>query len=682
MISPIRRAIWCIILPLLTTSVWAQEQAQDTLKIELSDVAIESTRTFETTMNAARSVYVKVRDDKAHEPGISLKYSLRGIPGIRISDRGHFAFGERLLVRGMGNRDALGVRGAQVVLDGIPLTLADGQSILDIVDPAFISRAEVLRSPSSGIWGNASGGVLHLSTWDADSSALRLRYVGGSYGLSQTLASAQRNRERESLQIYGSRLSRTGYRMHSSGNIFRAGAQAQRLIGNSSKLGLVVNAGWQDVLAPGSLTYEELRSNPRQPDSVYAAQKSGKESMQIQGGLTLKTQTRLGTLLAVGYGTSYKLESPIRYWWSTVDRLAGGLNMQLSSRTERLAWNTGVEARMQRDDILDYSNEDGRKSSDAFRDQLEEVRNLATFAAAQYKLNASWGITGGLRLDLIRFVLSDHDAESTEFDLSDTRSFTALSTSIGAYYQRNALTAFANISTSFETPTTAELIEEPDFEYGFGDPVIIPGGFNEELDPKRTLGLEIGLRGHIPDWRLQIDAALFHLHIVDHVVNTFNDYINYGRNRHWGLEVALQWSGDAPVQMQLTYNLSKFTYLHDPARGINVPGTPIHDMHVAVRTESFGWNFELTTEFASDLWANLWADSGVMEYNSGHVVFDLYISRKSWSLGSAVIQPFLRVQNLLNAKYVGSLIVIDYYYGRHYEPAAERSFQLGLGLTL
>ena len=158
-------------------------QAQDTLEISLPTVEIQATRTFETTLSAARSIYVKQRDNAMVSPGLSLQRSLRGIPGVRITDRGHYALGERVLVRGMGYRAAFGVRGVQAFLNGIPLTLPDGQSMLDIVDPAFIRRAELLRGPSSIYWGNASGGALFLSTF-TDTSSVQLRYMGGSYGLS------------------------------------------------------------------------------------------------------------------------------------------------------------------------------------------------------------------------------------------------------------------------------------------------------------------------------------------------------------------------------------------------------------------------------------------------------------------------------------------------------------------
>ena len=644
--------------------------AQDTLEVELPAIEIEATRAFETTMNAARSVHVKRRTRAAQEPGISLQRSLRGIPGLRINDRGHFALGERLLIRGMGYRAAFGVRGTQAFLDGIPLTMADGQSMLDVVDPVFVGRAELLRGPSSLYWGNASGGVLYLTT-QPDTSAVRLRYMGGSYGLSQTVAEANLRQERQTVQLYGSRLARNGYRTHSSGSFIRTGTHVKRSFGSASVLSLIVNAAFQDAQAPGSLTEIQLLADPRQADSRYIAQNAGKESTHVQGGLTLLTQTSAGTLSATVYGISRVLENSLTYAWINLDRHAGGMYAQLRSHAGSLAWHVGLDTRMQRDDRQTYDNAGGRRGNSIQLDQLERVQSFAAFAALQLRLNQRFGSTAGLRLDRIRFAMSDRYLAND--DQSGNRNFRALSSSLGIYYQLEAITAYGNISTSFETPTTNELINSP----------VIVGGFNPDLNPQRTMGLELGLRGLAPEWRLSFDAALFQQHIRDRLVPNQNAdgrtwYANAGRNRHEGLELLLRWPSGAPLNLELTYNYSHFVFLNDPGPGLHIPGVPIHYLHLAMQANSLdGWFVELAVERVSDIFA----DSDNQAKSSGYAVLDLYLARTDWTAGSLAIRPFLRVQNLFNAKFSGSHVV-NAFGGRYFEPAAERSFQIGLGLVL
>lgn len=80
------------------------------------------------------------------------------VPGLWVNDRENYALGERTTGRGIGWRAQFGVCCIQVVMDGIPLTMADGQAMLTGEDTIFIRRAELIRGPSSMFWGNSSGG--------------------------------------------------------------------------------------------------------------------------------------------------------------------------------------------------------------------------------------------------------------------------------------------------------------------------------------------------------------------------------------------------------------------------------------------------------------------------------------------------------------------------------------------
>lgn len=71
--------------------------------------------------------------------------ALEAIPGVQVQNRFNFAQGERLAVRGYGGRAQLGVRGVKVLIDGIPATLPDGQTNLDVIDMASLGRVEILR---------------------------------------------------------------------------------------------------------------------------------------------------------------------------------------------------------------------------------------------------------------------------------------------------------------------------------------------------------------------------------------------------------------------------------------------------------------------------------------------------------------------------------------------------------
>src|SRR5699024_1248534 len=142
------------------------QQSTDSLKVELAPIEVTALRTSVTSNKAPLSFSVNSRglERLNQEASLSLKSIGDELPGIWINNRQNYALGERITIRGLGWHAAYGVRSIQVVLDGIPLTVADGHSMTIIIDPFFIRRAELIRGPSASYCGNSSCGVLYLST--------------------------------------------------------------------------------------------------------------------------------------------------------------------------------------------------------------------------------------------------------------------------------------------------------------------------------------------------------------------------------------------------------------------------------------------------------------------------------------------------------------------------------------
>ena len=81
-----------------------------------------------------------------------------------MDNRFNYALGERISIRGFGARAQFGVRGVRVLLDGVPATMPDGQTSSTTWTSPPSARAEAVRGPASALYGNASGGVIRLST--------------------------------------------------------------------------------------------------------------------------------------------------------------------------------------------------------------------------------------------------------------------------------------------------------------------------------------------------------------------------------------------------------------------------------------------------------------------------------------------------------------------------------------
>ncbi len=597
------------------------------------------------------------------DPGLSLARALRGAPGIQIHDRGHFALGERVLVRGTGYRSAFGVRGIQILLDGIPLTIADGQSMTDIVEPALVKRAEILRGPSAVFWGNSSGGVLHLVSARQDSTRVRVRGLLGGHGVQHLLAETRLPLRTGWLGAYASRARRTGAREHSQGTFVRAGVRGQIQLSQSTTLAVTSAAAIQDVLAPGSLTRAQMDQNSSMADPRYVAAGAGKESTHLQAGSTLRSATRLGLLTITAYGISRSLYNPLTFATIDLDRLAAGSYAQLQGQQNMLAWTVGWDMRWQHD------NRRNRRDGQDVLNQIERVRSLSASSMIHLALGTRWRLTGGGRLDAVRFAMDDQ--YHANGDQSGQRTMAALSPAAGLTYHTGDLVFYINAGTAFETPTTTELVNRPDAD----------GGFHPNLGPQRLVGSEAGLRGVFRKLRLQADLALFWMRISDRLLPQQNEdgrtwYANEGNNEHRGVELAARWPLGSPLQLQIAMSEGYFVFLNNPGKGLDIPGVPRRRSQVSIRYERKG----LSLEIAADMASSTWADNANTARSDGHMAMDFYVGHRAIMTQGVAMNPFLSVTNVFDTRYATSLVV-NAFGGRYFEPAPGRALQAGVAIA-
>ena len=171
------------VLILLASPASGQEPAETVL----DEIVVTATRMETTVRNTARSISVvgKERIQMATQQ-LALDEALAGVPGLYMQNRYNFAQDLRISLRGFGARSSFGIRGIKVLVDGIPETLPDGQAGVDSIDLGSAQSIEVLRGPSSSLYGNASGGVISItSELGAANPYVEGRVAGGDYDYSQ-----------------------------------------------------------------------------------------------------------------------------------------------------------------------------------------------------------------------------------------------------------------------------------------------------------------------------------------------------------------------------------------------------------------------------------------------------------------------------------------------------------------
>lgn len=164
----------------------ANAQKKDTVLLrQLAPVTVTATRLEinEKRLPAALTVLSGGRI-QIGQPQLSMFESLGGVAGLFAQNPDNYTQDLRISIRGFGARAAFGIRGIRLYVDGIPESTPDGQADVDNIDMGAMQRLEVMRGPSSGLFGNAAGGVISLQTDNVAQMPLaEVQGTVGSYGM-------------------------------------------------------------------------------------------------------------------------------------------------------------------------------------------------------------------------------------------------------------------------------------------------------------------------------------------------------------------------------------------------------------------------------------------------------------------------------------------------------------------
>lgn len=651
--------------------------AQDTtrvLPVDTIAVTVMRTSTVVASVPAAISIVSKERI-QAGRVGLTLDEALNDVPGVLVNNRYNFALGTRISVRGLGARAAFGVRGVRLLADGIPLTMPDGQAALNNIDLSSTGRIEVLRGAASMLYGNAAGGVIALSTeTPAAGFAMEARAIaadlgrGGFGDLARFNIKAGGGSERVRYLVSGAHASGDGAREHSSFEQSNVTARVEHFATAGARTALTVSlADAPTAQNPGSLPRDSVERNPGMAWPRNVTTMAGEKSRQLQAGIRHQRRVGNNDVDIAAYGLTRTLDNPLPFAYITLDRRAGGLRATMGN--ERVSFGLDVET--QRDDRGEFVNNGGAPGVPR-RDQTDRVFTVGPFVRAFLPIARRLRLTVGARYDRAQFEVEDRFTTDGRDD-SGSRILTAFSPMLGVTYRlSDERTLFANVSTSFQTPTTTEMINRPP---ALHQPCC-PAGFND-LDPERAASVEAGFRGTLAG-RIHLDVTAYHMRVRDAImpyqvaqVEGRDFFRNSGRTRHTGFELSTTVALTRTLSATTSYAHSDFTFEDS---GKSLPGVPPH--HALVRGSLRTRHLVLEPEM--ELTASYYANDANTDAarNASATIFNLRIrARTAWG-----VDPFIIVSNLTDQHY-NSSVVINAAGSRFFEPAPGRSLFLGLSAT-
>ncbi|ABM61837.1 TonB-dependent receptor family protein [Halorhodospira halophila] len=647
------------------------------------------------------AVSVVGREAYASGRRLSLDQGLDRVPGVHTQNRYNAAQDLRLSVRGFGARSPFGVRGIRALVDDVPYTVADGQSQLDALDPAFVEQLEVIRGPASALYGNAAGGVFRFTTLEPPESGEFLggEVLFGSHGERAQRVWGGRAEEAWRTAVTASNQEMDGYRDHSGAAQRRLNIKLDRDLAGGERLRFIANLlDAPEAQDPGGLSREQVRDDRRQATDNAVDRDAGEEVEQQTGAVILTAEpsaTEFWEGRAFLQRRDFYRRNPFPGGNGdpggivTFERYYGGVGGRHVRRTEAagrpVQVSVGTDAEWQYDDRQRYVNNNGREG-ERTNDQRERAQVVAGYLQADWEVAPRWRLVGGGRLDWTRLSIDDREAGLD----TDSQTYTEPSYLAGVRYAvAEDHSLYAKASSAFETPTLWELWDRD------------AGGIDDTIEPQQARSVEVGVKGRALDRRLRYELTLFQVRTEDELVPQEDAdgptrYANAGETRRRGVELGVEAFPTERLEVTAALAYGQFTFRDfetselegvsgaedpDQVRGNRIPGVP--RAHGYLET---AWQAPSGWRWAADVRASegIWADDRNTQRSSGYTEVGLHASR-TFVTDAYEAEPFFGVNNLFDATYDANVRINaanesdnSLEDGGYFEPAPERTIYAGI----
>ncbi|TDB02308.1 TonB-dependent receptor family protein [Halomonas marinisediminis] len=673
-------------------SASAQENSErdnnDQANRQLPTITIHAPRLTRSLYDTPSAVTTLTREEiQRGQQGVRLDEALDRVPGVFLQNRDNFAQGQRISSRGFGARGTFGIRGLHIRVDGIPYTLPDGQAQIDAVDLDSAERIEVIRGPSSVLYGNAAGGVIDITTGDGSelcrSPVLRLQ--GGSDDFRKLSLRNGGESENWVHSVSVSALDFDGYREQSKVEKRVLNARVgYRLDADRSLSALVNLLDMPTAQDPSALTLGEVAEDPRQARDIAIELDSGQSVEQQLVGLHYEDLDAMGGEINVrGFISRRDFEQQLPFPGSSLidyqrHYYGGGAGYTGAATLGDMSLRhvTGIDLARQEDDR-------GRRSVDALgdvtgitADEQQDATSAGVFLQTELGVTETLDLSAGVRHDQIRMTIDDRFVDDGRDD-SGERTFREWTGSLGLSYRYHPdHQVYATVGNAFETPTFTEFARDDG-----------RGGFNPEIQPQKALNREVGLRGIFGNG-LRYEMVAFSVDVDDELIGyeategrTY--YKNAGKTSRDGIELGVDWSFSLAWRLASALTLAdyRFDRFDDGSNDFSdnrLPGQPRQVWQNALTWYGNGDRFaSLEAQYTGDYYA----DNANEVTIDDHWLFNLKAG-DGWRLGDGAtyLSASLGIRNLLDEAYYEN-VRINAFGGRYYEPAAGRTISAGLELS-
>ena len=633
---------------------------------------------------AAATSVIPVEFIQTMQRAIAIDEVLISVPGVKIDNQ---ANGERvhLSIRGQGILSERGIRGTQVMLDGIPLNDPSGfvSDVYD-VDWASVREVSVLRGPVAFLYGGGSAaGVIDIRTREiGDQTHAELWSAGGSHGFykAHNEVSGKIN-EHVGYLLTVARDAGDGYRQHTKFWGDNLSGKLNLKPTDHFHLNLLAIGTGFFSQNPEGLNIAQVAIDPRMPNpdalTYNEYQKTWRFTTGVTGDYSPNEHNRMAFTFYVRK-TKYDEPVPSSVIHRRLTAPGGSAQYELLTGTESIKsqFSTGLDVDSQYTNEFRHPNMGAGVDGTAFvADQDVTQNRLGGFATERLSFGTKWTAFAGIRADHISNELTDH-LQAGGLNLSGQRTFDRATGRVGVTFTpQHDTTLYASWGQGFMPPATEEL---------YANPAAL-GGFNTTIEPATSQGFEFGIRGNATH-HFVYDATFFRLdtekdferyRITGRPLETF--YRNAGESRRYGLELSSRWMpiNHLTVRGAYTYSNFQYTKYDSVTYGTNLvdhwlPNSPNHQLFVETMVDL---PRELIVAVGTQAYSRAYIDATNATSIAGYGLLNARLS-KGWKFRQLAGSIFVSGRNMLSKRYIAFTEPDPD--GNSYQPGAEAEYFVGM----
>jgi iron complex outermembrane receptor protein len=623
----------------------------------------------------------------------SLQPSLNTIAGVMMESRG-YGGSHRLNIRGSSLRSPFAVRNVKMYLDGIPLTGADGQTPLELIDAADIESIEVIKGPAGSMYGSGNGGVLLLKSTRIDPGEVHARtgFQIASFGGFRSNTSAAFGFKTSQLRVSHNWQEYAGYREQEFNRKQQVSISLKQRLSETQDLtlwGTYYNGNWG---LPGALNQSQADTLPQQavPFSVLnnaslwreryvgAISQTGKWGKHVDHFITLNYHH---TNKKNPYGTSafnsgYKNENSQSLSGRTV------LNFHHDWNNLHLKGSAGAEWQTETYSILEQTINLGEPQDFKYYYDID-YRQTMIFAQKEINWKDLLFVTWGMSTNGNKQFIRGRNANDFQFDTTTTWGRTLLPRFALSIQPVEGLFLYRSYSSGAANPTVFELIDQENNNY------------NLSLTSERGKLNELGIKHHISEVNIDYSITAYQFEITDAILpytietmdgDNLQRYHNAGSTLQRGVEWSFKWhcitgaNGSGFVLWnngtRNNHRFHKYVVDEQILNGNNIPGVPLTQMNSGLQLKH--------KHFSASI-IDYWMDRMPLENSNSNWTSSYHLLNIMASYQLPVFKHFdlslhAGVNNLLDSSY-SSFFNLNAAGNKYYNPSAPRNFFCGFGLN-